>query len=212
MLMTIALICLAYLLGSISGSLLVGRLRRVDIREHGSGNAGGTNALRILGAKLALAVVAIDVGKGALAVWLAQHLTPSEAPLAPTETAFLAGLLAIVGHCWPLWHGFRGGKGGATLVGALILLWPLALLPVLAVWLLVLGLSGYVSAATILAAWAVPAFAGFNGDPVRLAFGLSAAALILFTHRSNLDRLLASNERRFHRARLLWPGRSQHRP
>lgn len=96
-----------YLLGSVSGSLLLGRRLGVDVREHGSGNAGGTNALRVLGARIALLVVLIDVGKGALAVAVAWVIFPAE----PDWPGAAAGLGAVVGHCFPLWHGFRGGKG-----------------------------------------------------------------------------------------------------
>lgn len=207
MLTTLILAVLAYLLGSLSGSLLVGRLRRVDIRNHGSGNAGGTNALRILGWRLALAVVVIDIAKGALASGLALKLAPVEGPLSPDTLGLLAGLLAVVGHCWPLWHGFRGGKGGATLVGALLVLWPLALVPMLATWFLVLGIRGFVGLATISAAWALPAFAAWLGGTAELAFGLAVGTLITFTHRGNLSRMASGTEPCFERARVLRPGR-----
>ncbi|MDZ4349721.1 MAG: glycerol-3-phosphate 1-O-acyltransferase PlsY [Xanthomonadaceae bacterium] len=203
MLTTLLLAAFAYSLGSLSGSLLVGRLLRTDIREHGSGNAGGTNALRILGWRLALAVVVIDIAKGALASGLALRLAPAEGPLSPEALGYLAGLLAVIGHCWPIWHGFRGGKGGATLVGALLALWPLALIPMLATWFLVLGIRGFVGLATITAAWALPAFAAWQGATVGLAFGLAAAALITFTHRGNLSRMVSGTEPCFERARVL---------
>lgn len=207
----LALLLAAYLIGSLSGSLLLGRLRGVDIRTRGSGNAGGTNALRTLGWRFAVGVVAIDLGKGALAAWLALRWAPAVGPLPPQALAFGAGLLAIAGHCWPLWHGFRGGKGAATLAGALAMLWPLALAPLLAVWVATIGLSGYVGLATVLAVWTLPPLAWWQGDGMALGFGLGAALLIAFTHRGNLARLRAGTEARFERARVLWPraGRSR---
>src|SRR5687768_1118739 len=107
---TCALLVAAYLLGSISGSLLLGRLRGVDIRTQGSGNAGGTNALRTQGWRFALGVVLIDVGKGALAAALAGFVVPGASHSGWTLAAVFA---AVAGHVWPLFHGFRGGKGAA---------------------------------------------------------------------------------------------------
>lgn len=204
MAVSLALIALAYLLGSVSGSLLLGRLRGgVDIRRLGSGNAGGTNALRTQGWRFASGVVIVDVGKGALAVWLALRMAPAEGPLPPSTLALSAGLLSVAGHCWPLWHGFRGGKGAATLIGALAVLWTPALLPLLSVWLLTILLTGYVGLATVLAVATLPLIAVWRGDLETLAFGLMAAMLIVFTHRGNLARLAAGTENRFERARLL---------
>ncbi len=188
----------AYLVGSVSGSLWLGRLRGVDIRRLGSGNAGGTNAFRTQGWRFALGVGLIDVGKGALAVWLAAHVAPEA-----TGGLWLAILAAMAGHVWPLFHNFRGGKGAATLVGGLLVAWPLALLPVLAVWLAVLSITGYVGLATVLAGGALlPAAWWFGADPLRLGFALAAALFLLYTHRSNLQRLRAGTEFRFDRARV----------
>jgi glycerol-3-phosphate acyltransferase PlsY len=195
-----ALLVAAYLLGSLSGSLLLGRLRGVDIRTQGSGNAGGTNALRTQGWRFALGVVLIDVGKGALAAALAMRLAHA---LPGTGWAFAAVLAAVVGHVWPVFHGFRGGKGAATLVGGLAVLWPQALVPVLGVWVLCLVLTGFVGLATVLAGLALAAFAAVPPlDAARLAFALAAAALLVYTHRGNLQRLRAGTEPRFERARL----------
>jgi glycerol-3-phosphate acyltransferase PlsY len=187
----------AYLVGSLSGSLLLGRLRGVDIREHGSGNAGGTNALRTQGWKFALGTVLIDVGKGVVAVWLAR-LAGGAAWL-----PYAAGLAAMAGHVWPLFHGFRGGKGAGTLVGALLPAWPLAVPVLIAVWALVLTIGGYVGLATIVAALALVPFALLtDADGARLGFAAVAALFIVFTHRGNLARLRAGTESRFDRARL----------
>ena len=191
----------AYLLGSLSGSLLLGRLRGVDIRTLGSGNAGGTNALRTQGWAFALGTVLVDVGKGALAVAIARWL----APLADPRGAWtlLVVIAAMAGHVWPLFHGFRGGKGAATLVGGLLLAWPVALVPVLSIWLVVLVATGYVGLSTVVSALALPVFAALAPvDPMRFGLALAIAALVVFTHRGNLQRLRAGTEPRFERARL----------
>jgi glycerol-3-phosphate acyltransferase PlsY len=199
--MTAALVFIAYLLGSLSGSLLLGKLRGVDIRTLGSGNAGGTNALRTQGIACAVATVVVDVGKGALAAWLAVRFLP---PTANPAWAYACGLAAVAGHVWPIFHGFRGGKGAATLVGALAVLWPVGLLAVLLAWLLSLTLSGYVGLSTVLAGLIlVPMALMGHGDAGRLAFAASAALLLLYTHRANLARLRAGTEPRAERARVL---------
>ena len=202
--LTVFLLLCAYLLGSVSGSLLLGRLRGVDIRRHGSGNAGGTNALRTLGWRLALGVVAIDVGKGALAAWLALRFAPLGQALDVTAHGYAAAACAVVGHVWPLWHGFRGGKGAATAVGGLLMLWPWSIGVLLPVWMLVLVATGYVGLSTVLAAVALPLLAwGTDAEPARLWFSMFAALFIAFTHRANLQRLRQGTESRFERARLL---------
>jgi acyl phosphate:glycerol-3-phosphate acyltransferase len=203
---------LAYLLGSLMGALLVGRLKGVDIRTQGSGNAGGTNALRTQGKGFALAVVAIDVLKG----WLAVAWLPGAAlPAVPADPALVHDWLrvacataVVLGHVYPVWYEFRGGKGAATLVGVLAGLWPLALAPVLVAWLATVMLTGYVGLATMLAAaafpllqWAVMAWFGHAPDVPLLTFGLAMAAFVVYTHRSNLARMRAGTE---NRARRLW--------
>jgi glycerol-3-phosphate acyltransferase PlsY len=197
---------LAYLLGSLSGSLIVGRLQGVDIRTQGSGNAGGTNAFRTRGWRFALAVVAIDIGKGALAAWLGFALHDGSAPVSALSLALACTLTAAIGHTWPLFFGFRGGKGAAALVGGVAVAWPLAVPVLLVVWLLVLTATGYVGLSTILAAAALLPLAWWSGahtfaDP-RLPFALAAIAFIVFTHRANLARLRAGTEHRFERVRV----------
>jgi glycerol-3-phosphate acyltransferase PlsY len=197
----IVLVVAAYLLGSLSGSLLLGKLRGVDIRTQGSGNAGGTNAFRTQGAKFALGVIVIDVGKGALAAWLGLRF-PQGAHTAwlPYAMAFAAA----AGHIWPIWHGFRGGKGAATVVGGVAVLWPAAVPVLLAVWLCGLILTGYVGLSTILAGVSIAVLALVtHADAVRLVFAVAIALLLLFTHRANLARLRAGTESRFEKARLL---------
>lgn len=200
----LALILVAYLLGSLSGSLLLGRLRGVDIRTQGSGNAGGTNALRTQGWKFALGVVAIDVGKGALAAWLGLRYGPAQGPLAGPALAYATAFAAAVGHVWPVWHGFRGGKGVGTLLGGLLVLWPSAVPWLLSAWILVLVSSGYVGLASLIAVACVVPLAWLGGvDDARRMFACAAALLVLFTHRGNLRRLRDGSESRFERIRLL---------
>ena len=196
--MTLAAVAAAYLLGSVSGSLWLGKLRGVDIRTQGSGNAGGTNAFRTQGWAFALGTVLIDIGKGVAAVAL-MRAAGGDLPM-----QMLAALLAVVGHVWPVFHGFRGGKGAATVVGALVLLWPLALAPLLGVWLVVLSSTGYVGLATVLAGVALPLWALVEGRPVEwLVFSMVIAMLLAWTHRANLRRLREGNEHRFEKARVL---------
>lgn len=191
-----ALLLTAYLLGALSGSLLLGCWRGVDVRQQGSGNAGGTNAFRTQGWAFALGVVLFDIGKGALVAGLALHWLPG--------WAWAAVALAVVGHVWPVWHGFRGGKGAATAIGGLLVLWPQVVPVLLGVWLLVLIGSGYVGLATVLAAISLPvcAWLGSVGTPA-MGFSLAAALFLAFTHRANLQRLWQGSEFRFERARLL---------
>ena len=201
MIVSLALVLVAYLLGSISGSLLLGKLRGVDIRTVGSGNAGGTNALRTQGFKFALGTLLVDVGKGALVAWLAWRYLP-----AGMSPVWLYGCVvaAVIGHCWPLFHGFRGGKGAATLVGGLAVVWPQVLLPAFATWLVSLAWGGYVGLATMLAGVSLVLVALIEGaDAVRLGFAFVASLLLVFTHRSNIARLRAGTESRFERARIL---------
>ena len=197
---------LAYLLGSVSGSMVMGRLRGVDIRTEGSGNAGGTNALRTQGLKFALGVVLIDVGKGALAAWLVPQLNVPgmEQALSAEGQLMVCGFMAVVGHCFPVWYGFRGGKGAATAVGALLVIEPITLVPMIGTWLLVLVLSGWVGLATILAALSlVPAFYLLEATPFAIGFSVALALFIVFMHRSNIQRLLGGTESRFEKVRIV---------
>jgi glycerol-3-phosphate acyltransferase PlsY len=197
----LALLLASYLLGSISGSLLLGRLRGVDIRAAGSGSTGGTNAFRTQGWWFALGTVFIDIGKGALAAWLAQRFLPAGLSVA---WIYACAFAAVPGHVWPLFHGFRGGKGAATLVGGLAVLWPQVLLPVLLVWLLSLMWTGYVGLSTMLAGVALLVAAmAWHEDGARVAYAAVIALFLLFTHRANLARLRRGAEPRFERVRVL---------
>ncbi len=197
-------IALAYLLGSVSGSLLLGKFKKVDIRQQGSGNAGSTNAFRTQGLLFALAVVIIDISKGFVATWWIPDLEigGSSAVLEPQLLVLVSGFAAVLGHCFPLWHGFRGGKGAATAVGVLIVIEPWLLLPVLTTWLVVLLITGYVSLATVLASFSLVPTAWFMGDHSLLGFSAVLALFLLFTHRRNMHNLRAGKEYRFNAPRL----------
>ncbi len=194
----------SYLLGSIVGSLLLGRLRGVDIRALGSGNAGSTNALRTQGKLFALGVLVIDLGKG----WVASRiLAPLALPSLDPGSAYAwrpaaCAAAVMLGHVYPVWYGFRGGKAVATLIGAILGLAPRMLLPMLVAWCLVVVMTGFVGLASISAAvtFALSAYWSRLPSPT-LAFACFAALLILFTHRRNIARMHAGREPR---ARHLW--------
>lgn len=195
----------AYLLGSVPGGLVLGRLVGVDLRTQGSGNAGATNAVRARGARFGMAVFVFDAGKGVAAVALLPLLNGA----VPWLGAACAGAV-IVGHVFPVWFHFRGGKGFATTLGALVVLSPVALGVVAAVWIVVLVLTGYVSAATLCGAVAFPVFvaaADHARPPALMAFALALAVFLFYTHRSNLVRLARGSEHRFRKVWLLGRGR-----
>ncbi len=204
---------LSYLLGACIGSLIVGRLRGgVDIRTQGSGNAGGTNALRTQGVGFAFWVMLIDIGKGILAVMVVPGLAiPGVTPdaLVDREWLLVACAAAVVlGHVFPVWHDFRGGKGAATLLGAVCGLQPAALVPVLAAWLLTVMLTGFVGLGTVLACFAFPLYLLLRfpaPPPALLTWGIGMALFSTYTHRGNIRRMLEGNENRVRRLWLLRP-------
>ncbi len=197
-------IVLAYLLGSVSGSLLLGKLKKVDIRRQGSGNAGGTNAFRTQGLLFGLGVVIIDIGKGFVAAWWIPTLDFGGSPAALDAGLLVmaSGFAAVLGHCYPIWHGFRGGKGAATAVGAVIFIEPLLLLPVAITWLAILLLTGYVGLATVLAGFSLVPTAWFLGNRALLVFSVVLALFLLFTRRNNMRNLRKGTEYRFRRIHL----------
>jgi len=189
---------LAWLLGSLVGSLVLGRLRGgPDIRTQGSGNPGGTNAWRTRGAAFGLGVLVIDVGKGWLAV---RGLAPpaSASPWLPVSCA----AAVVVGHVYPAWFGLRGGKGMATVVGAVSALAPLLLIPLALTWVAVLVLSGFVGLASMASVAAMASWHELAGPPSPLnAFVVAAALFMIFTHRGNIARMRAGTEPRVRLAR-----------
>jgi len=201
---------LAYLLGALLGSLILGRLRGVDIRRLGSGNAGATNALRTQGKLFGLAVLLIDAGKGVLAVlYLPIAPWPPPDPAVSREWLTLACALGvIVGHVYPVWFSFRGGKGVATMMGVIGALEPRLLIPVSIAWLAVLVLTGYVGLASIIAGAALVAFV-YATEPANaplLAFCVAIELFVVFTHRANIARMVSGTE---HRVQKLWQFRSR---
>ncbi len=185
-------ICIAYLLGSIPFALLCARRwGAADLRSFGSGNLGATNVMRASGVKLGLLVAALDMAKGAAGVVLAERLTGN--PAAPAA----AGVAAIVGHIYPVWLRFRGGKGVATACGVFSLLTPLALPPALGIFIAAVWLTKYISLGSLLASIALPPLAYALGSPApAVAAAVAASAIIVFRHRSNLARLRTGTERR----------------
>jgi glycerol-3-phosphate acyltransferase PlsY len=201
----VALLAGSYLLGSISfGLIVVWILRRVDLRTLGSGNAGATNVLRTSGRWPALLVLALDIGKGIVPVRVARLLD------AAPEIVAGAALAAVVGHLFPLFFGFRGGKGVATGFGALVSLYPLATGAALALFLGTVLLTRYVSLGSILAAASAPPIAALfarlgwtaPAPPVALALACATAGLVILRHAGNLQRLTAGTERRLGERKL----------
>ena len=195
---------LSYFVGSVMGSMLVGWFRGgVDIRTMGSGNAGGTNALRTQGWIFALGVMIIDVGKGALGAGVVPGLNLPYVGTDPTLSrewlTLCCAAAAVIGHVWPMWHKFRGGKGAATLAGTFLVLSPELLLPVLLAWAIVLTSFGYVGFATIAATITAPIFIAatrFPDDQPLFIYCVTMILMIIFTHRSNLQRMRDGSESR----------------
>lgn len=206
-------IFIAYLLGSLIGSLIVGQLRGgVDIRTMGSGNAGGTNALRTQGFGFAFWVMMIDIGKG----WVAARILPSLVlpgigldPAVDREWLAVACAIAVVvGHVYPVWYGFRGGKGAATLLGVVAGLAPMALVPVMLVWLATVIVTGFVGLATLLATATFPIcflLAHVRPPVTMLTFGCLMFVFVCYTHRSNIQRMRHGSENRVRRLWLFRP-------
>ena len=190
--MPLLVVSIGYLAGSIPFAFLAGRyFRGVDIRRIGSGNVGAANVLRSTSTLMAVVVMLLDAAKGAAAVLFAQRLAPGDA--APAA----AGIAAVVGHVYPLWLRFRGGKGVATAAGVFAILTPLALAPAAAIFVATVWATRFISLGSLVATLALA--------PIALALGSSAAVvgaagavalLIVFRHRTNIGRLLAGTERR----------------
>jgi glycerol-3-phosphate acyltransferase PlsY len=197
-------ILIAYLLGSIPTAVWIGKIfHDTDVREHGSGNAGATNTIRVLGWKTGIPVLLIDLAKG----WAASML-PVLFSLASPESALLinlkilTGITAIVGHIFPIFAGFRGGKGVATVFGVLMALQPVLTLICVGVFLLVFLITGIVSVSSMSAGFAFPILllAVFNTPSLIFKiFSAFVAVALLITHRNNIKRLLKGEEKRLFR-------------
>lgn len=197
MIVTILIIIAAYLLGSISSAVFIGkRFHGIDIREHGSKNAGATNVLRVLGRRAALPVFAIDVAKGFAAVML-YHFSPYKG----TDFEFYLKLIlvasVVLGHIFPLFTGFRGGKGVATLTGSVLAIHPPAVLLCILTFFIILAITHYVSLSSMTAGVLFPVYVRYLFGVKEwniFIFGCIVAALLIITHRKNIGRLIKGTE------------------
>ena len=195
----LAIPIVAYLLGSIPFGLLLTKLfGGGDVRKAGSGNIGATNVARVVGPLPGILTLLLDTAKGAAAVWLAARFS-NESAIWMT----IAALAALLGHCFPVWLKFRGGKGVATAAGVFLILSPLALLGSVMVFILVVAFWRYVSLASISAAASMPLlvyllWAPHHAPPLAVTFGaLAAAVLIIYKHDANIQRLVEGEEPKF---------------
>lgn len=185
------IVVLGYLIGSIPFALVLARHRGLDLRKVGSGNLGAANVLRASGATAGVMVAVLDIGKGAITVVMAGQL--SDGPAVPA----LAGLAAIVGHIYPIWLRFRGGKGVATACGVFAVLTPLAAAPAFAAFIATVWITRYISLGSVVASVVLPLLAYATGSPSPiLAAALVASILVVFRHRSNLARVASGTEPR----------------
>ncbi len=195
-------ILVAYLLGSVPSAVWIGKLiYGIDVRQHGSGNAGATNVIRVLGYKAGIPVLLVDVFKGWLAVQLAVWMPiPGLSMDSMIYVRIGMALAAVLGHVFPVYAGFKGGKGVGTIAGAAISIFPLAILIVLVVFILVLATTHYVSLASILASLVFPLVVYFImgvRHPGLVGLSMLVAVFIPVTHRKNIRRLIKGEERRF---------------
>jgi len=201
---------LSYLVGAFPTAVVLGRLFwKTDVRQHGSGNAGATNAWRVLGWKAGIPVLLLDLGKGALAAGAIAHLPIGDAPIDPASLAVCCGVVAVLGHVFPIYTRFRGGKGVATAAGMLVVVAPASVGIAAGVFALLLVSTGYVSLGSILAAWSIPITVLTLPRPpdtpvstALVALAFAVAGFITITHRSNIRRLLRGEEKAFQRLQL----------
>lgn len=196
----------AYLLGSIPTAVWVGKwFYKVDVREKGSGNAGATNTIRVLGYKAGIPVLLFDIFKGMLAVYLAKMVTADLSRDLSVYFAIGAGCLAVFGHIFPCFAGFKGGKGVATIAGTVIALYPLVVLVPLAVFILMMILFNYVSLASISGAISFPIaliFVFHETNIGLIVLSLLVAIFIPITHKKNIQRLLKGEESKFFKKKV----------
>jgi acyl phosphate:glycerol-3-phosphate acyltransferase len=187
----LTVVLIAYLIGSVPFAFLLARRSGADLRRVGSGNLGAANVMRASGLQAGLAVALLDMSKGAASVIVARWLVPA------TEAPALAGVAAIVGHIYPVWLRFRGGKGVATACGAFSMITPAAIPFAIAAFTATVWLTRYVSAGSVVATMMLPPIAIATGSPTAAVLAACAAAtLIVFRHRSNIARLRTGTERR----------------
>ncbi|MBN2103173.1 glycerol-3-phosphate 1-O-acyltransferase PlsY [bacterium] len=205
MISLVLIILCSYLVGSIPTAIWTSRIvMKDDVRNHGSKNAGATNVFRVMGWKPALIVVLVDMAKGVLAVLLIAKIRLDSVPLNNASfIQILAGIAAIFGHIWTVFAGFKGGKGVGTAFGVLVALIPVPALIALGLWIVLVWLTRIVSVSSMIAAVSLPVSIlvqralGVTVPNVLLCIALIVAALIVFTHRSNIGRLIRGEENRF---------------
>ena len=200
-------IFLSYLVGSISGSMVLGKLKGVDIRKMGSGNAGGTNALRSIGPMFALGVVFIDVFKGVVAVLFISKITFIGDLSIPNELVLiLCGIGAVAGHVYPIYYNFKGGKGAGTLIGIVGTLFPKSIIYVFLSSLIIIITTGFVGLGTMVGSIVLVIVTYFyypNGLNSYFGyFSIIMSLFIIFTHRSNIKRMLNGKENQFKKVML----------
>lgn len=187
----VVVVLVAYLIGSIPFALILARRWGADLRQVGSGNLGAANVMRASGVTAGVLVAALDMAKGAVGVWIASRVSDG------ADLPAAAGLAAIIGHIYPIWLRFRGGKGVATACGVFAILTPLAVPPVLAIFAAVVWLTQYISLGSVIASMALPPVAYALGSPApAVVAAAAAAAIIVFRHRSNVLRVWTGTERR----------------
>lgn len=211
MIVLLAIIILSYLVGSIPTSIIVSKMvRGIDIRDYGSGNAGGTNVMRVLGWKHGIIVMLLDALKGVVAVIVVARLFQGTVPFnnaTPfddfTLVQIIAGIAAVIGHIWTVFAGFRGGKGIATALGMLLMITTVDMLIAIGAFVLVVTVSRYVSLGSIVAAIVVPVAlvvrenifnVDIQGYHTILPFIIALSLLVIFTHRKNVVRLINGSE------------------
>jgi glycerol-3-phosphate acyltransferase PlsY len=214
---------ISYFIGSMMGAMIIGKLRGgVDIRTMGSGNAGGTNALRTQGLFFAIGVVIIDIGKGVIGAGVVPGLhlpfVPEDPVLSRAWLTVCCAIAVVLGHVWPIFHDFKGGKGAGTFIGTMVVLGPKLIVGLLLVWAWVLVMTGFVGLATMSAATALPIYLGIVVLPEQqplFIYTVLMAMLIIFWHRSNIQRMRNGSEHRntglmiFRRGR---PGKGDDQP
>ena len=193
----VVLILLSYLLGSISGSLLLGKFKNIDIRTLGSGNAGGTNALRTVGPLFALGTIIIDILKGFIPVYFFTLFINYNIDL----SEILFGIAAVAGHVFPIFYGFKGGKGAGTLIGVVLAIFPDSIPFIFLVWLLTLIFTGYVGLSTMCAGVTLVIITTTNYHQTLFSefgyFTLGVSVFLFYTHRMNIQRMIKGTENQF---------------
>jgi len=214
MLLLAIIVILSYLVGSVPNSIIVSKMvRGIDIRQHGSGNAGGTNVMRVLGWRYGIFVIGLDAVKGVIAVLLIARLHYGPLPfnnVSPfddfTLVQIIAGVAAVIGHIWTVFAEFKGGKGIATALGMLMMLITFEMLIAIGVFIIVVTISKYISLGSLVAALSIPLSLilrenvlhdHINGYNTILPFVIFLTLLVIFTHRKNLVRIFNGTENKF---------------